>query len=77
MPKSKSRKNHKQKVNARRDQMKNEQNRIEKMKKDFIMNLINEEKKKGAFDNTKSVDDLNYQLPGDVQIDSSLEGPQI
>ena len=51
MPKSKARKNHKQKVAARNVAVKNESARVQKAQKEFIMNLIKQEQEKGLFDN--------------------------
>lgn len=53
MPKSKARKNHKQKVAARKVAVKNESARVQKAQKEFIMNLIKQEQEKGLFDNAQ------------------------
>ena len=37
---SKHRKNHKQKLQARKDKIQQDKNRMQKMQKEFIMNLI-------------------------------------
>ena len=64
MPKSKLRKNHKKKVNARKTLIKNESAKIQKAQRDFINNLIKQEQEKGMFDNNKSVEDVvNIQGP--------------
>ena len=54
MPKSKTRKNHKQKVAARNTAVKNESTKIQRAQKEFIMNLIKQEQEKGAFDNVQA-----------------------
>jgi hypothetical protein len=54
MPKSKARKNHKQKVAARNVVVKNESARVQKAQKEFIMNLIKQEQEKGLFDNVQA-----------------------
>lgn len=54
MPKSKTRKNHKQKVAARNVAVKNESTKVQKAQKEFIMNLIKQEQEKGAFDNVQA-----------------------
>ena len=54
MPKSKTRKNHKQKVTARNVAVKNESTKVQKAQKEFIMNLIKQEQEKGAFDNVQA-----------------------
>lgn len=54
MPKSKSRKSHKQKVAARNAGVKNESARVQKAQKEFITNLIKQEQEKGLFDNAQA-----------------------
>lgn len=71
MPKSKHRKNHKQKVASRRTRLENEKKRVKKAQTEFLMNLIKQEQEKGAFDNTPS---LNNEGP---IIDGLSEGPSI
>lgn len=56
MPKSKSRKLHKQKVNNRNNEIKVQKERAQKMQKDFIMNLIKQEQEKGMFNNNVTMD---------------------
>ena len=51
MPKSKVRKNHKQKVNSRNAEIKMQRDKAKKMQNDFIMNLIKQEQEKGMFNN--------------------------
>lgn len=51
MGKSKNRKDHKKKSAARTERLKVEKRRQEKLQREFIMNLIEQEKQKGAFDN--------------------------
>lgn len=67
MPKSKQRKNHKSKVSARNLKIKEQKQKIEKMKRNFIMDLIKKEQESGLFDNNQSIDqpksDLNIQGP--------------
>ncbi len=69
MPKSKHRKNHKEKVAARNRRIADNKKRVEKAKREFIMELIKREQEKGAFDNTPSI---NGPLLGD---NSSVDGP--
>lgn len=64
MPKSKTRKNHKQKVVARNTAVKNESTKVQKAQKEFIMNLIKQEKEKGAFDNVPAGPMMNGPLMG-------------
>ena len=56
MPKSKTRKNHKKKVEARNVEMKNDTTRVQKAQREFINNLIKQEQEKGMFDGTPSID---------------------
>lgn len=55
MPKSKNRKDHKKKVANRNFKIKQEQEKIQKSQRDFLMKLIEQEKQKGMFDNTPSI----------------------
>lgn len=56
MPKSKARKNHKSKVEARRVAVKNETTKAQKFQKEFIENLIKQEQEKGLFNNNITLD---------------------
>jgi hypothetical protein len=85
MATSKHRKNHKEKKKKRMAKLDNFKKAMEKAKKNFIMKMIEEENKKGLFDNTKEfpvVGDTAEQT--DEIISASLEnnsdgenGPQI
>lgn len=68
MGKSRHRKDHKKKANARKVKMKSENNRMEKAKKNFIMDLINREKEKGLYDNNAIVPSVDGPI---------IEGPSI
>lgn len=69
MPKSKARKNHKQKVAARRVAVKNESVKAQKFQREFIENLIKQEQEKGMFNNNPTLDTL---LNGPI-----IEGPTL
>lgn len=69
MPKSKARKNHKQKVAARRVAVKNESAKAQKFQREFIENLIKQEQEKGMFNNNPTLDPL---LNGPI-----IEGPTL
>jgi hypothetical protein len=69
MPKSKARKNHKQKVAARRVAVKNETVKAQKFQREFIENLIKQEQEKGMFNNNPTLDPL---LNGPI-----IEGPTL
>lgn len=69
--KSKHRKNHKQKVQARKNRIAGEKAHAQKMQREFIMNLIKEEQEKGMYDNTTPV------ITPDVITNPVIEGPSI
>ena len=69
MPKSKARKNHKQKVAARRVAVKNESVKAQKFQREFIENLIKQEQEKGMFNNNPTLEPL---LNGPI-----VEGPTL
>ena len=71
MPKSKARKNHKQKVNARKTATTNEKSRVQNSQKEFIKDLIKQEQEKGLFDNNATLEPV---LNGSI-IDGTLAGP--
>ena len=68
----KAAKEHRKKVQARNAKLKQQKAKVEKMQREFIMNLIKEEQSKGMFENTPSLN-----LP---DVDTStpiIEGPSI
>ncbi len=69
MPKSKNRKNHKQKVVARRVMIKNETAKAQKFQREFIENLIKQEQEKGMFNNNPTLDPV---MNGPI-----IEGPTL
>lgn len=75
MPKSKNRKNHKQKVQARNNRIANEKVRAQKFQREFIMNLIKEEQGKGMFENTPSINGPIIDTP--IIDGPTIEGPSI
>ena len=81
MPKSKTRKNHKQKVAARNTAVKNESAKAQKAQREFIMNLIKQEQEKGAFDNVQAGPIMNGPLMGgSLSFDGDLltfDGPTL
>jgi len=70
MGNTKHRKNHKQKLQARKERIKQDKNKVQKMQKEFIMNLIKKEQEKGMFDNIPTI--TPQGLEGTV-----IEGPTI
>lgn len=74
--KSKHRKNHKQKVEARKQRLAEEKKKREKYQRDFIMNLIKQEQEKGLFDNTKNIDQTET-IDGPIIDGPIIDGPII
>jgi len=70
---SRHRKDHKKKLQARKNRLEQDKNRMKKMQRDFIMNLIKQEQAKGMFDNNPSINPV-IDAP---QIDPTIEGPSI
>ncbi len=78
MPKSKNRKNHKQKVQARNQRINEQKNRMNKMQREFIMNLIKQEQEKGMFENNPTIDPINGPVIDGPVIDGPvIDGPSI
>jgi hypothetical protein len=71
MPKSRQRKNHKQKVQARNNRIANEKSRAQKMQREFIMNLIKQEQEKGLFENAPTIEQ------GPIVDGPIIDGPSI
>jgi hypothetical protein len=72
----KAAKEHRKKVQARNNRIKQQKEKVQKMQKDFIMNLIKQEQEKGMFDNNPIVN----PTPGlnAPTIDATtIEGPSI
>lgn len=74
MPKSRNRKNHKQKLQARKNVIEQQKKKMEKAQRDFLMKLIERENNQGLFQNNPSFDTLNTSPEG-PQI--TIEGPSI
>jgi hypothetical protein len=74
MPKSKHRKNHKTKVNARREKIDQDKKKIVKMQREFINQLIEQERQKGMFDNMPDGPTVDGPLISDGPI---IDGPSI
>ena len=73
MPKSRNRKDHKKKVASRNKRVSDMKRKAEKAQREMIMNLIEQEKQKGLYDNLPPV---NPTAPLDgPKID--IAGPQI
>lgn len=66
MPKSRNRKDHKKKSQARSLRLAQEKRKAEKLQREMIMNLIEQEKQKGMFENLPQINPT-----------TATEGPQI
>ncbi len=74
---SKHRKNHKQKVEARKKRLAQEKTRNEKMQREFIMNLIKQEQEKGLFNNTPNLSENGPVIDGPIIDGPVIDGPVI
>lgn len=70
MGNTRHRKGHKEKLQARNNKLKQDKSRAQKMKKEFIMNLIKKEQEKGMFEN-------NPSIPSSIIDATVIEGPSI
>jgi hypothetical protein len=77
MPKTKHRKDHKKKVAARNEKLKQEKSRIQKMQREMLMNMIEQERQKGLFDNTPQIPSIPSVIPNDTNLDGPSFGPSI
>jgi len=69
---TKHRKDHKKKLQARKVRLGQDKAKMQKMQREFIMNLIKQEQAKGMFDNNQSINPIDV-----VNIDPTIEGPSI
>ena len=67
MSKGKGAKEHRKRVQARNNRLKQQNQRVEKLRREFIMNLIKEEQEKGMFENNQTINPT----------DPTVEGPAI
>ena len=77
MPKTKHRKDHKKKDAARNEKLKQEKSRIQKMQREMLMNMIEQERQKGLFDNTPQIPSIPSVIPNDTNLDGPNFGPSI
>lgn len=75
MPTAKHRKNHKQKVQAFKTRQQDNKRRAEKLQREFVMKLIEQEKQKGMFENTQTINSTLPQV--DVTQFDTTQGPVI
>lgn len=69
MPKSRKRKNHKEKLNSRNHQIEESRKAAKKMQQKFLEELIKREQLSGAFDSNKEV--------GGSSVIEEIQGPEI
>jgi hypothetical protein len=72
---SKHRKNHKERVQARKNRLANEKMAAQKKQREFIMNLIKQEQERGMFENTTAID--GPVIDGPVIDGPVIDGPVI
>jgi hypothetical protein len=78
MPKSKHRKNHKEKVASRKKRLLDDKRRIEKAQRRFIMDMIKKEQENGAFDNTPSINTTGPTIGDSSMVEGPIiEGPSL
>lgn len=70
MPKSRNRKEHKKKISRRNSKIKQEKVKLQNAQRDFLMKLIEEERKKGLFDSNPILEDPTLNGP-------ILDGPEM
>ena len=73
MPTARHRKNHKKKSQAFKLRQQDLKRRAEKLQREFVMKLIEQEKQKGMFENTPTINSI---VPEGPQIDLT-SGPVI
>ncbi len=69
----KAAKEHRKKVQARNNRLKLEKAKVQKLQRDFIMNMIKQEQEKGMFENNPTI---TPSIDGPA-IDTTIEGPSI
>ena len=69
----KAAKEHRRKVQARNNRLKQEKAKVQKLQREFIMNMIKQEQEKGMFENNPII---NPTIGGPA-IDTTIEGPSI
>jgi hypothetical protein len=74
---SKHRKNHKEKLEARKRRIAQEKTKNEKLQREFIMNLIKQEQEKGLFNDTPSLNIDGPMIDGPIIDGSMIDGPMI
>ena len=71
MAKSKTRKGHNKRVAKRKEEVEQQKRRYQKFQTEMLMKLIEQEKQKGAFENTPGIS------PIDIPTIDVPQGPQI
>ena len=74
---SKHRKNHKEKLEARKRRIAQQKTKNEKLQREFIMNLIKQEQEKGLFNDTPSLNIDGPMIDGPMIDGPMIDGPMI
>jgi len=74
---SKHRKNHKEKLEARKRRIAQEKTKNENLQREFIMNLIKQEQEKGLFNDTPSLNIDGPMIDGPMIDGPMIDGPMI
>jgi hypothetical protein len=69
----KAAKEHRKKVQARNNKLKQDKDKNQKFQREFIMNMIKQEQEKGMFDNNPTI---STSIEG-PSVDTTIEGPSI
>jgi len=73
----KAAKEHRRKIQARNNKIKQDKDRAQKFQREFIMNIIKQEQEKGLFENNQDVNKIVSPIDA-IQTDSTqIEGPSI
>lgn len=68
----KAAKEHRRKIQARNNKIKQDKDRAQKFQREFIMNLIKQEQEKGLFENNQVINPIINQTDS-----TQIEGPSI
>ena len=73
----KAAKEHRRKIQARNNKIKQDKDRTQKLQRDFIMNLIKQEQESGLFENNQVISPIVNPIDA-IQTDSTqIDGPSI
>jgi len=73
----KAAKEHRKKIQARNNKIKQDKDRTQKLQREFIMNLIKQEQESGLFENNQVISPIVNPIDA-IQTDSTqIDGPSI